>query len=171
MPAPPAVSASAALPSQSSSQSSLPTSAFETASERLSSATVLDPNAPFTAPTNPFAGSSLLSLVPPPTQQELDTLTVAEWYSLCHRRLADRFTAESAAMQKQFDARVEAGRTKLRGMCDEAREREEREAREDEENRRAVAKERKDRIAASGGGGGGSRSAVKAAGGSTRKLR
>ena len=112
----------------------------------------------------------MLSLVPPPTQQELETLTVAEWYSLCHRRIADRFTAESEAMQKQFEARVEAGRTKLRGMCEEAREREEREAREEEENRRAVAKERKDRIAASGGGGG-SRSAVKAAGGSTRKLR
>ncbi|GAA5983783.1 hypothetical protein JCM10908_005926 [Rhodotorula pacifica] len=155
-------------PSQSSSsQSSVPTSAFETASERLSSLT-LDPSAPFNAPANPFAGSTLLSLVPPPTQQELDTLTVAEWFTLCHQRIAERFSAEDEAMRKHFDARLEAGRTKLRGMCDEAREREEREAREDEENRRAVAKERKERIAASGGG---NRSAVKAGGGSTRKMR
>ncbi|GAA5864180.1 hypothetical protein JCM3774_001247 [Rhodotorula dairenensis] len=162
----------AALPSENSSLPSLPTSAFETANERLSTATTatrVDPTAPFTPPANPFGGSTLLSLVPPPTQHELDTLSVAEWYSLCHRRIADRFAAENAAMRAHFEARLEAGRTKLGGMCDEAREREEREAREDDENRRAVAKERKERVAASGGGGG--RNAVKAGGGSTRKMR
>ncbi|GAA6056283.1 hypothetical protein JCM3770_006756 [Rhodotorula araucariae] len=141
-PAPPlplaAAPAPSSLPSSATAAQTPPLAVAVAAASNAS--TRVDPLAPWSPPPNPFAStSSLLSLLPPPTAGELDTLTVEGWYALCAARLEARFAAEAAAMRAELDARIAAGRARLARMCAEARERQER----DERERRAAKKERK----------------------------
>ncbi|BGP25119.1 chromosome segregation protein, BIR1 [Rhodotorula toruloides] len=128
-----------------------------------------DPSQPWTPPSNAFA-SDLLSLLPPPTDAELATLSVGAWYTLCAQRIQDRFEAETDELRRGLEARIQAGRERLVRMCEEAKQREVRE--EAEENRRRKEKAREKKLAAAAAAAGGGRNAVKVGGGgSARKLR
>ncbi|GAA5967617.1 hypothetical protein JCM11641_005711 [Rhodosporidiobolus odoratus] len=142
--------------------------------------TPIDPTAPFSAPSNPFTPNSpsLFALLPPPTPSELTSLSVGEWFTLCGKRLHERYASEAWRMRDELEARVEAGRVRLGEMVLEAREREERgereerAAREKEEVRKREKRERK-RVEKATPGKGRAKVGGAAAGieGSARKIR
>ncbi|KAL7339470.1 hypothetical protein BJY59DRAFT_726790 [Rhodotorula toruloides] len=145
-----------------------PASPAPISTKPASASPAVDPTRPWTPPSNAFA-SDLLSLLPPPTDSELSTLTVGAWYTLCAQRIQDRFEAETDELRRGLEARIAAGRERLKELCEEAKEREVRE--EAEENRRRKEKAREKKLAAAAAAGAGGRTAVKAGGGSARKLR
>ena len=107
---------------------------------------------------NPFAPNRILELLPPPTKEELSTLTVGEWYDLLGRRVQSALKQEMDQMQQGLEKRVEEGRVRLQGMCDEAKAREDAEDRAIEEKRR---QKKADKLQASARKHGSARKAVR----------
>ncbi|GAA5925744.1 baculoviral IAP repeat-containing protein [Sporobolomyces koalae] len=115
----------------------------------LASAPTVDPSTtiPLPFPTssstnratddNPFAPNRILELLPPPTADELATLTVGEWYNLLGQRVHNALKQEMDGMQRGLEKRVQEGRARLEGMCREAKLKEEAEERAAEDRRRA----------------------------------
>ncbi|BGP02487.1 chromosome segregation protein, BIR1 [Rhodosporidium toruloides NP11] [Rhodotorula toruloides] len=146
-----------------------PAPSASVSNKSTSASPAVDPTQPWSPPSNAFA-SDLLSLLPPPTEDELSTLTVGAWYTLCAQRIQDRFEAETDELRRGLEGRIQAGRERLKKMCEEAKERELREEAEENRRRKEKAREKKLAAAAAAAGAGG-RSAVKGGGGSARKLR
>jgi len=107
---------------------------------------------------NPFAPNRILQLLPPPTKEEESTLTVEEWHDLLGRRVYSALKQEMDQMQQVIEKRVEEGRVKLQGMCDEAKAREDAEDRAIEEKRR---QKKADKLQASARKHGSARKAVR----------
>ncbi|CEQ42474.1 SPOSA6832_04284, partial [Sporobolomyces salmonicolor] len=82
----------------------------------------------------------------------LSTLTVGEWYDLVGSRVQSALQTEMRELREALERRVEEGRGRLRAMCEEARQREEREERMREEREELRKSTRKAKAAATVGG-------------------
>ncbi|GAA5923843.1 hypothetical protein JCM1841_005411 [Sporobolomyces salmonicolor] len=107
---------------------------------------------PWASSANPFSPAHITSVLPPPTPDELSTLTVGEWYDLVGSRVQSALQTEMRELREALERRVEEGRGRLRAMCEEARQREEREERMREEREELRKSTRKAKAAATVGG-------------------
>ncbi|GAA5948652.1 hypothetical protein JCM21900_005201 [Sporobolomyces salmonicolor] len=107
---------------------------------------------PWASSDNPFSPAHISSVLPPPTPDELSTLTVGEWYDLVGSRVQAALQTEMRELREALERRVEEGRKRLRAMSEEARQREEREARMREEREELRKSTRKAKAAAAVGG-------------------